>query len=303
MTLKQLEAFYWAATHGSFAVAANRLSVTPSSLSKRIQELESDIGRQLFDRTTPRVTLTDAGHRLLGHARQMLDVETRIRDDLLDDALRGTCRFGISELVATTWFPRFVTHVRAQHPELVLAPHVDLTYRCEQRLERGEFDFAIIPGPPSSPRLASEEICELAYSWAASPNRLASGTTLTPAHFLAHPVVSLAPEAHLSALVHRWAAEHKLELPHALTCNSLHALAELTIAGVGISVFPRHYLRPLVERGHLVELTSVPPLPDMRYCIDWRRDDSRRIISVMKGIVMRLADFTSVPGIVSGHRG
>ena len=45
MTLKQLEAFYWAATCASFAVAAERLHLSVSSLSKRIAELEEALGR------------------------------------------------------------------------------------------------------------------------------------------------------------------------------------------------------------------------------------------------------------------
>ena len=51
MTLKQLEAFYWAATCASFAVAAERLHLSVSSLSKRIAELEDALGRPLFDRS------------------------------------------------------------------------------------------------------------------------------------------------------------------------------------------------------------------------------------------------------------
>lgn len=51
MTLKQIEAFYWAAKLGSFAIAAQRLQVTQSSLSKRVAELEESVGALLFDRT------------------------------------------------------------------------------------------------------------------------------------------------------------------------------------------------------------------------------------------------------------
>lgn len=43
MTLKQIEAFYWAANLGSFSIAALRLHVTQSSLSKRIVELEESV--------------------------------------------------------------------------------------------------------------------------------------------------------------------------------------------------------------------------------------------------------------------
>jgi DNA-binding transcriptional LysR family regulator len=51
MTLKELEAFHLAATLGSFALAAQRAHITQSSLSKRIAELESWAGAELFDRS------------------------------------------------------------------------------------------------------------------------------------------------------------------------------------------------------------------------------------------------------------
>ncbi|CPJ43778.1 LysR family transcriptional regulator [Bordetella pertussis] len=72
MTLKQLEAFYWAATCASFAVAADRLHLSLSSLSKRIAELESALGLDLFDRSGHRAVLTAAGERLLPQARDLL---------------------------------------------------------------------------------------------------------------------------------------------------------------------------------------------------------------------------------------
>src|SRR3954465_3277118 len=75
MTLKQLEAFYWAAKLGTFAIAARRLHVTQSSLSKRIAELETDLGQLLFDRASRRATLTAAGEILLQKAGAMLEFE------------------------------------------------------------------------------------------------------------------------------------------------------------------------------------------------------------------------------------
>ena len=99
MTLKQLEAFYWAATLGTFAIAAERLHVTQSSLSKRLAELEDNLGELLFDRRGKRATLTEAGKALLPHARHMLDIEEHIRKGLdVAKEVSGTCRIGISEL-------------------------------------------------------------------------------------------------------------------------------------------------------------------------------------------------------------
>ena len=61
MTLKQLEAFYWAASAASFLVAAQRLHVSQSTLSKRIAELESQLRAPLFDRSGHRARLSASG--------------------------------------------------------------------------------------------------------------------------------------------------------------------------------------------------------------------------------------------------
>ena len=61
MTLKQLEAFYWAATCVNFTVAAERVHLSVSSLSKRIAELEASLGVDLFDRSGRSAKLTAQG--------------------------------------------------------------------------------------------------------------------------------------------------------------------------------------------------------------------------------------------------
>ena len=64
-SIKQLEAFWWAATCANFATAAERVHLSVSSLSKRIAELEAALGQSLFDRSGHRAALTEAGERLL----------------------------------------------------------------------------------------------------------------------------------------------------------------------------------------------------------------------------------------------
>ena len=173
MTLKQLEAFYWATTLGTFSAAAERLHVTQSSLSKRIAELEANIGHALFDRSTQRAKLTGAGEALLPHAQRMLDVEQAIRQGLqIHGELHGSCRLGISELSATTRFPSWVRRVHAEHPGVELKPQVGLGKTLERLVERGELDFAVVTGSVSSAAVFSQTIAQVDFAWMAAPTRL-----------------------------------------------------------------------------------------------------------------------------------
>jgi DNA-binding transcriptional LysR family regulator len=293
MTLKQLEAFYWAATLGTFAIAAERLFVTQSSLSKRIAELESDVGQALFDRSRQRAVLTAAGQAMLPQAQRMLDLEQAIRQGLeVEQAIGGPCRLGISELSATTWFPAFVQRVREDHPQLELKPQVGLGKSLERLVERGELDFAVVTGSIESAVVDFQTVAQVDFAWMANPARLRKGTLLDASLFQSHPVISSAADSGLNGALQAWTAASGIRVGEVVSCNSLNAILGMTVAGVGISFLPVRYVAPLVKRKLLVELRSDPPLPLLGYHFIWRRDDSRRLVASMRQLVVDEADFT-----------
>lgn len=292
MTLKQLEAFYWAAKLGTFTIAAERLHVTQSSLSKRVAELEADLGQELFDRSSRRAVLTRAGEVLLEKAAQMLEFERDIRASLEQQhEVRGTCRFGLSELVATTWFPSLAARVEQEHPAVTLEPQVGLARSIESAVVRGELDMAMIAGPSMSAAVRSQLIAEVEFVWTASPARLRRSTLLTADHFVDHHVIDNPQESGLASVFGSWAVSNGVKVGKTITCNSRSAIIALTVAGVGISLQPRKYVSPLFERGLLVPLRCRPALPRLNYHFISRRDDGRPIVDLFRELVMAEADF------------
>ena len=293
MTLKQLEAFYWAAKLGTFAIAARRLFVTQSSLSKRIGELEADLGQQLFDRNSRRPTLTAAGEILLEKAGTMLQFEREIRASLAagEQEARGACRFGLTELAATTWFPTFAARIEQSYPQVVLEPTVALSRPLEAAILRGELDVACIAGPVGAPDVQSLRLAEIEFVWTSSPTRLRRRTLLSPEQFATHPVINNPNDSGLSSAFDTWARANDIRVAKTIQCNSRAAIIALTIAGVGISFQPRKYVQPLFDRGLLVPLESAPPLPRLPYHLVWRRDDDRPLIHTVVRLVQDEADF------------
>ncbi|MFC4273618.1 LysR family transcriptional regulator [Achromobacter aloeverae] len=304
MTLKQLEAFYWAAKLGSFAIAAQRLHVTQSSLSKRIAELEASIGAPLFDRSSLRAVLTDLGQRTVPLASQMLSLSDTVRGLVAaPEGLHGICKFGISELGSLTWLPRFVAKLRDAHPGLVLRPYVDLARQLERRVMRGELDFAVSPGPSPESDLQAEVMSEVRFSWMGAPARMGSCRALRPDDFERHPVITMTEDSGLTRAFDAWAAAQGLQVQRILACNSLLAITGLTVAGIGISFLPAAYMGAWVKQGTLVELASTPPLPTLDYCFLSRRDDSRGMIRTLRNFVREAVDFSGglpAPPVVHG---
>lgn len=296
MTLKQLEAFYWAATLGSFAVAADRLFITQSSLSKRIADLEEDLGCEIFNRAGKKSVLTEAGRTLLKSAREMLDLSETLRAEVVQTARRGTlsgvCRFGISELSATTWFPAFVEQIRQTFPQLALEPRVILTRELERQVERGEIDFAVVAGPVISETLAYQPVSRIPLTLVTAPQRLEHQDTLSAEEFQEHDFLTHSPESGLALVFSNWLATHNLKARRTIVCNSLTVITTLAVAGVGTSLLPLDYIQPLISRGLLVPLHTRVKLPPLDYHLIWHRDDIRPMTRAMKELVVPAIDFS-----------
>ncbi|GGX18934.1 LysR family transcriptional regulator [Pigmentiphaga litoralis] len=296
MTLKQIEAFYWAANLGSFSIAANRLHVTQSSLSKRIAELEESVGAPLFDRSSRRAQLTECGQRLIALAGQMLDLSEQFRAiDLTGARLTGVCRFGVSELISLTWLPTFTRMVNRDHPALVLEPYVDLARHLERKVVRGELDFAVAPGPGQGAQVTAKVVGRVDFTWVASPGRIDAGTVLSRQELERHPVITMTEGSGLTRAIEVWSQEQGITLQRTLGCNSLMAIVALVLADMGISFLPSHFMKPWLKEGTLVALNSEPSLPSLNYCFFHRADDSRTLLETMQDYVARATDFQSPP--------
>lgn len=296
MTLKQLEAFYWAATCLNFSVAAQRLHLSISSLSKRITELEGALAQPLFDRSGHRAVLTDAGRRLVPRARDLLQAADALRADIgkQTSGLQGNCRFGVGELTALTWLPRLVASIRRAHPGLALEPYVNIGEVLERRVEDGELDFAVVAGRSSRSAVASQPIAQARFAWCIAAQQLSGPATVFDAGLLrALPLVGLPTGSGITRLVDDWLRDQDAVPAARIACNHWGAVAGMLAEGVGVGVLPQGWAQSLARRGALRVLDSRPPLPPLDYACQWRRDDTRPLLAAMRALVRQAADFSA----------
>ncbi|MCD0501689.1 LysR substrate-binding domain-containing protein [Bordetella petrii] len=124
-----------------FAVAADRLALTPSAVSGHIKRLEQTAGATLLARTTRQLELTQAGETLYGYARSILDLEREARAKLQGSLVRGRLRIGASEDFAATWLPRVLHHFRGWHPQASIELKVGISADLLRQMERGRLDI------------------------------------------------------------------------------------------------------------------------------------------------------------------
>jgi DNA-binding transcriptional LysR family regulator len=145
MELRQLEAFVSVATELHFGRAAERLHMSQPTLSELVRRLERELGVTLLIRTTRRVTLTEAGARLLQHSQPILDqvAGAALAVRYVARGEEGTVRLGFTPPAA----PVLIPHLRSTFAET--APGIEIVESwlwlpaLLQAVQEGAIDVAI----------------------------------------------------------------------------------------------------------------------------------------------------------------
>lgn len=187
-----------------FGRAAERLYMSPPTLSEVIRRLELELGTPLFTRTTRRVMITAAGTELLARGKTILDdvaaAQAAVRRVAGGDA--GTVRLGITPPVAQTLAPHLIGVFAAEAPQVTVALQRMWLPNLIAALVAGDIDVAITCGIVATPSgIATEAFCAEPLLVGLRPtHRFAKRDSIVLAD-LANEVLGITPEALFPAWV------------------------------------------------------------------------------------------------------
>lgn len=245
-SIHALAAFESAARLGGFAQAATELCITPSAVSHRIRQLESQLGESLFDRSPVGVRLTDAGQRYLGNVREAFDKLSQLAREVEPPPLR--LRVGAPPTFARNLLiPRLPDFYR-QWPDIEIEVAVEAP--MQEKPERHEIDIRFGRGrfddrPPA--RLFDDVEVVLAAPHYVEARALHQPGDLKGADLLRTPLVAWRP----------WFAAAGLDWPEPARGQSftdLGILLEAAASGLGVAVCSRRIAERWIASGSLVPL-------------------------------------------------
>lgn len=248
MELRQLRYFLVVAEELHFGRAADRLHLTQPPLTVAIRRLERELGVQLFDRTTRRVSLTHAGEAF---KRRVQEAVTELDEAVGDVAsvaagLSGRLRVGFVSSASYTAIPEAIRAFRRERPrvELVLSP-LTSGEQIEQLLD-GDLDVGLIRDPGEVPGLAMELVStEDLVAVLPEAHPLGSRKEIRPEDLEGEPMI-LFPYRLMPGFVTRL---HRLfdglDTSPQVVQQTIHqeTVLGLVAAGLGISILPESVRR------------------------------------------------------------
>ncbi|MCJ2093990.1 LysR family transcriptional regulator [Methylobacterium sp. J-072] len=240
----------------SFAMAARQLRIPTSTVSRRVAELESQLGVRLLERSTRSLRLTDLGSEVLEQARRSIEISDGVMglvSNRMTD-VSGVLRIASLPSISDTLVAPLVGAFQAAYPNVLV--QVLVTERYVDQVAEG-IDVAFQFGPQQDSDLVARKILTYRHRLVASPAYLTGHPApLSPQDLYDHRLLAFS----FGKPDRRWTFTHQdsdrketVTFQPSFTMNDYLGLASALLAGSGIGDLPPIVRPDLLDDGRLVE--------------------------------------------------
>ncbi|MDI9221757.1 LysR family transcriptional regulator [Pantoea sp. EA-12] len=251
-----MQIFIAAVEEGSFAAAARRFQLSPAMAGKHVSAIESELNVRLLQRSTRRLSMTDAGQRYYVRCKAILEAMEEANREASDiqTTPRGLLRIAAPVAFGAMHLGQIVSRYLGQFPQVTLDVVLDDKYAD---LLENRIDVAIRVGRLDDPLLVTRRLAPCRMMLCASPAYLQrQGTPETPED------LSRAPRLAFSQAVSTgdWTVydiqgrPHTIEGACRMTANNIQLLLEAALAGTGIAYGPSFVFGEHIKQGRLITL-------------------------------------------------
>ncbi|WP_298322185.1 LysR substrate-binding domain-containing protein [Haloactinopolyspora sp.] len=251
-----LRTFLAVASTLSFTEAARQLGISQPSVSQHVRRLEDAAGRQLLQRDTRAVALTDNGEAMAGFARTILAAHDDAAEYFTGSAMRGRLRFGAADDLALAQLPAVLRAFRQLHPRINLELTVAQTSALRRRLAANQLDLVFIKEPPGETE--GRVVRRDRLVWIGLPGTRIAADEPIPLITYSAPSVSRVTALRVLAESGRtWR----------ISCKTLQVIGVLAAvrAGIGVAVFPSSLVPPDLQA--LPASLGLPELGDVDFTL------------------------------------
>ncbi|OEE62155.1 LysR family transcriptional regulator [Enterovibrio norvegicus FF-454] len=239
---------------GSFKLAADKLGLANSVVSKRIQRLEMDLKVQLLHRTTRKLSLTEAGIALLPTAKQMVQLNQDVTDSVtqLSSEIKGHLRVSVPTISGDLLLAEAIAEFASQHNGLRI--DVKLSNRFVDLIDEG-FDLAIRTGYLEDSSLIARHIIDSQWLVCAAPVYITRrGKPNSPDALINHNCLHYTYQTTGEGDWEFFVPGTIVKVSGNFSTNNAAALRKAALAGHGIVYVPKCLVYHDLQQGTLIDL-------------------------------------------------
>jgi len=281
-----LRTFVAVADERSFTRAAQVLGVTQPAVSAQIKRLQGLLGSDLFDRSAPGVTLTEAGQGVLDNARPLLTLNDRIVNLAGPRTAGVPLRIGIPGDVGGALLPCALADFRRRFPHQGFHVRSESSDRLLRGLHQGEIDLAVC-FTHAGPRIDARHQWTERVVWI-------RGLVNSPDLSGPVPLVTFDESCLLTRLMTHTLEQAGREWEEVFVGTSTVGIASAVKAGLGVSATVDRFVPADITVWHNAPL---PPLPEVECGIYLRNARNRGLLEELADAIARV--IRPSPGLVS----
>jgi DNA-binding transcriptional LysR family regulator len=248
---------------GSIRGAAATLNVAASAVSRQISELELRFGLKLLERLPRGVVPTEAGEALAEHARQFIENNERLLDDLrqLQGLRRGAVRIRCGEGFVGDLLDNGLQPFAAAWPDIGLQVSLGGTQEILSAVAESHADLGLAYNPPAHVGLRSLAMARQPLHMMVAPGHPLAGRDSVALRELAGGPVALLTRQHgIRQLLGRVEADQRFHLVPQMEAGSIDILRRFAMAGQSATFLPRFAAASEIAQGRLVAVPLADPI-------------------------------------------
>ena len=155
--IQLLRSFITIVDTGTYVVAAELLNMTQPAMSQQMRRLEEQLGTPMFHREGRKISLTAAGEILLAHARQIIQLNDSIGEELGFDRAREVVNIGMPEHFSESLLPTLIAEAHKAFPHIQLVVKIARSQTLDEGVADGRLHLALLLGPQRADDAAPKE--------------------------------------------------------------------------------------------------------------------------------------------------
>ncbi|WP_375571475.1 LysR family transcriptional regulator [Ahrensia marina] len=274
MNLRHLKYFVATAETGQVSRAANALSISQSSVTSAIKELEQTLDTELFQRTSHGMELTETGREFLASCKDILEkVDKATKLSRRPSELTGTLSLAATYTVMGYFLPYHLDQLAQLHPGLDITLHELNRESIEEGLLSNRFDMAVLlTSNLSNPHLETETLMRSPRRlWVPSGHRFARNGKATFKEIAQEDYIMLTVDEAAHTTMRYWSKTNYTPRTK-LRTSSVEAVRSMVANGRGVTILSDMVLRPWSLEGKRLETAATDvSLPSMDVGLAWDR--------------------------------